>query len=85
MPVCAKIISSWVRKSLSVAKVHVFEYSLIPVALGALLAAVSLASMLQVGDWARCSTPARYYSSTYITTTDQHQESVQHTVLSNSG
>ena len=46
-----------------------------------LVAGVSLMSILQAGDWARDSTPARYYFSTYITTTDQHQESVQHAVL----
>ena len=47
----------------------------------ALAAGVSLVSFLQAGDWARVSTPARHYFSTYITTTDQHQNSVQHAVL----
>ena len=37
---------------------------------------VSLLSILQVDDWARVSTPARHYFSTYITTTDQYQDSV---------
>ena len=35
----------------------------------------------QAGDGTRVSTPARHYFSTYITTTDQHQDSVQHAVL----
>ena len=47
----------------------------------AYVAVVSLASILQVGDWARVSTPARHYFSTYITSTGQHQDSIQHTVL----
>ena len=47
----------------------------------ALAAGVSLVSILQAGDWARVSTPARYYFSTYITTTDQHQDSVQCAVM----
>ena len=38
-------------------------------------------SIMQAGDWARASVPARCYFSTYITTTDQHQDSVQHAVL----
>ena len=73
-PVCAKTISSWVRKVLCVVKEHMF--------LGyvALVADVSLMSILQKGDWARVSTLARHYFSTYITTTDQHQDPVQHPV-----
>ena len=47
----------------------------------ALAAGVSLASILQAGDWARVSTLARHYFSTYITTTDWHQDPVQHAVL----
>ena len=47
----------------------------------ALVAGVSLVSMLQAGDWAIVSTPARHYFSTYITTTDWHQDSLQHAVL----
>ena len=47
----------------------------------ALVASVSLVSILQAGDWARVSTPAMHYVSTYITTTDRHQDSVQHAVL----
>ena len=47
----------------------------------ALGAGVFLVSILQAGDWAQVSTPARHYFSPYITTTDQHQDSVQHAVL----
>ena len=47
----------------------------------ALAAAVSLVAILQAGDWVRVSTPARHYFSTYINTTDWHQDSVQHAVL----
>ena len=42
----------------------------------ALVAGVSLVSLLQVGDWARVSTLAGHYFSTFITTTDWHQNSV---------
>ena len=47
----------------------------------ALVAGVYLVSILQAGDWARVSTLARYCFSPYITTTDQHQGSVQHDML----
>ena len=47
----------------------------------ALAAGVSLVSILQAGDWARVSALARHYFSPYITTADQHQDSVQHAVL----
>ena len=73
MLVCVKMISSWVRKVLYMAKAHMY--------LGAFAGAVSLASILQAGDWARVSMPARYYFSMYITTTNLHHDSVQHDVL----
>ena len=38
------------------------------------VADVSLVSILQAGDWARVSTPARHFHA-YITTTDWHQNS----------
>ena len=80
--VCAKIISSWVRKVLCVAKAHMSPGSLWGVAASAALAAgVFLVSILQAGDWAPVSTPARHYFSTYITTMDWHQDSMQHAVL----
>ena len=47
----------------------------------ALVAGVSLVSILQAGDWARVSTLARHYFSPYITTMDWHQDSVQCAVL----
>ena len=47
----------------------------------ALAAGFSLMTILQAGDWAQVSTPARHYFCTYITTMDQHQDSVQHAVL----
>ena len=77
--VCAKTISSWVWKVLSVANAHMSLGSLWGVAASTALAAgVSLVTILQAGDWTRVSTPARHYFSTYITTMDQHQDSVQH-------
>ena len=81
-PVCAKTISSWVRKVLCVAKVHMSPGShWRAAASAALTAGVSLVSILQAGDRPRVSTPAIHYFSTYITTTDQHQDSVWHAVL----
>ena len=81
-PVCTKTISSWVRKVLCVAKVHMSLGSLWGFAAFAALAAdVSLVTILQAGDWARVSTPTRHYFSTYITTTDQYQDSVQCAML----
>ena len=81
-PVCAKAISSWVRKVLCIAKAHMSPGSLWGVAASAALAAsVSLVTILQSGDWTRVSTPARHYFSTYITIMDQHQDSVQCAVL----
>ena len=61
---------------------HICLSSLWGVAASATLAAgVSLVTILQVGDWTRVSALARHYISTYITTTDWHQDSVQCTVL----
>ena len=81
-PVCAKTISSWVRKVLCVAKKNMSLGSLWGVAASAaLVAGVSLVTILQAGDWTRISTPARQYFSTYITTMDRHQDSVQCAVL----
>ena len=63
---------SFGKESLDVAKAHMTQ-----VLSAGFVAGVSLVSILQVGDWASVSTPAMYYSSTYITTTDWHQDSVQ--------
>ena len=81
-PVCAKTISSWERKVLCVAKAHISPGSLWgATASAALVAGVSLVSILQAGDWTRVSTPARHYFSPYITTVDQHQDLVQCAML----
>ena len=62
---------------------QIFLASLWKAATSAGLAAdVSLVSILQAGDWAKVSMPARHYFSTYITAMDQHQDSVQCAVLS---
>ena len=77
--VCAKTISSWVQKVLSVAMALMSMGSLQGVAASAaLVAGVSLVTILQAGDWTRVLMPARHYFSTYITTKDWHQDSVQH-------
>ena len=47
----------------------------------ALAGGVSLVTILQAGDWARVSMPARHYFSTYITTIDWLQDSLQHAVM----
>ena len=47
----------------------------------ALAAGVSVVIILQEGDWTRVSMPARHYLSSYVTTMDWHQDSVQHAVL----
>ena len=81
-PVCATTISSCIRKVLSVAKAHMSPGCLWGVAASvALVAGVSLVTILQADDWTRVSTPARHYFSTYITTMDQHLDSMQHAVL----
>ena len=46
-----------------------------------LVAGVFLVSILWAADWTIVSTPGRHYSSTYITTMDWHQDSVQCAVL----
>ena len=80
--VCAKTISAWVRKVLCVAKAHMSLGCPWGVAASAALASSdSLVTILQTGDWAQVSTPARHYFSTYITTMDWDQDSVQHAVL----
>ena len=52
-----------------------------PAASAALAVGIFLVSILQAGDWASMSTPVRHYFSVYITTTDWHQDSVQHGIL----
>ena len=58
-PVCAKTISSWVRKVLSIAKAYMSLGSFwVTAAFGALSPGGALVSILQSGDWARVSIPA---------------------------
>ena len=79
MPVDTKTISSKVRMFLNIAKAHM---SLRTYGDGVpSVAGVYLVSFLQANDWARFSTQARHYFSTYISTTYQHQDSVQHVAL----
>ena len=69
-------------KGLDIAKAHVCHDALCGAKRPtALMAGVSLVSILQAGDWARVSTPARHYFSAYITTTNCYQDSVQLAVL----
>ena len=47
----------------------------------ALAAGVSLAYILQEGNWTGVSTPDRHYISMYFTTRDWHKDSLQHSAL----
>ena len=61
MPVCAKVISSWVRMVLNIPKADVSLGTLRGAAASAaLVAGASLMSILQLGDWSRVSHPARH-------------------------
>ena len=73
-PVCAKTISFWVRKVLSAAKAHMSGLSLVGCCFCSLSNWCFCGHHPAGGDWTRISTPARHYFSTYITTTDWHQE-----------
>ena len=85
MLVCAKKISSWVRKVLDIAKAHMSPTTFWGVEVSAaLVVSVSMVSILQSSNCARVSTPARHYLSTYITTTDEHQACIQFSVLGHS-
>ena len=62
MPICAQMISSWVRKVLGVAKVQMSSSSLQGAVVSAVfVASVFLVSILLAGDWARVFGPARHY------------------------
>ena len=64
MPLCTKVISYCVRKVLSVAEAHNSPGTLLSTAVSmAFASGVSLMSILQTGDLARVSTPARHYFS----------------------
>ena len=63
MPVCAKMMSLWVRKVLIMAKAHIYVGALLGVAAVsvALVAGVSLVTIRQTGDWASLSTLTRHF------------------------
>ena len=70
-------------KFLGIAKAHMSPIPLHGTVVSSpLVVGVSLMSILQVGDWAGVSTPAIHYFFSYVTTTDQHQDSIQWAVLS---
>ena len=77
-PVCAKTISSWIRNIFCTAKE---QMSLGGCSICSLGTWCFLVSSLQAGDWARVSTQDKTPFSTYFSTTDQHQFSVQCAVL----
>ena len=82
VPICTKMIYSWVRKVLGIEKAHMSPSTLQAAAVSvALVADVYRVSIMQAGDWAKVSVPSRHYFSTYITTIDCHQDSIQHAVL----
>ena len=60
MPVCAKMILSWVRKVLHIAKVYMAQGAVASVAM---VGGASLATIMKTGYWATVSTPARHYLS----------------------
>ena len=77
MTICAKTISYWARKGVSIAKAHLVLGTLQTPAVSVSLAAgVSVVSILQAGDWARISIPTRHYFSTYFGTMHWHKDSV---------
>ena len=86
MHVCAKTTSSRARSDVGIATLDISPGTLFDTAVSAALeAGVSLVPILQAGDWARVSTPASHYFSTYITILDLHQNSIQQAALSLSG
>ena len=74
-----KMFFSCMRKVLCNAKAHMSPGAVWGAA--GSVTGVYLASILQVGGWARVSTPARHCFSTYMTTTDWHQDCMQCAVL----
>ena len=62
LTVCAKMISSWVRKVLSISRTQRSMGTFLGVlACVALATGIYLVSILQVGDWARVPTLAKQY------------------------
>ena len=85
MSICAKMMSSWLSEVLGIAKV----YMSLGTSWGATLSVAfgagnSLLSILQAGYWARFSTTARHYFSTYITTTNWHYNFIVSTLSQSS-
>ena len=78
MPVCTKMISSWVWEVLSIAEGHMSPGNVqVPTVPLALAADVYVVSILQ----ASVSNPARHQDSRYIITMDWLQSSVHCAVL----
>ena len=63
MTICAKMISSWLRKVLNIANAHM-SLGILQVAAesAVLVAGVSIVSILQAGDGTRVYSPARHFS-----------------------
>ena len=82
MSVCAKMISSWPRKVLGIAKAQISLGTLQSIVVLATFAgSVCLVSILEVGDSARVYTQARHLFPTFVTTADQYQDYLQHACL----
>ena len=82
MSVCARMISSWVRKVSSIAKAHMPLYTVHSAVASAYVAAnVYLVPFLEAGYWTNVSMPAIHYFSMHFATTDGHQDSRQHAIL----
>ena len=75
---CAKTISCLIREVLGIVRAHIYTGCL---DVHSLAAGAYLVSILQAGDWACIFTPDGHWFSTCITTTGQHQDLVQHSVL----
>ena len=71
MPVYAKMISSWKKKALGTAEIHIYLGIVQDaVLLATFVVGISLMFTLQADEWSRVSTQARQLFSAYITTTD---------------
>ena len=66
MSMCAKMMSYWVRKVLSIAKAHMSVGTFLgAVASAALEAGIFMMSILQAGDWNRIATLADFIFNIY--------------------
>ena len=82
MSVCAKTISLWLQKDLSMAERHMSlgtHWGTVETI--ALVAGVSLVSILQEGDMARVFSPTRHYFITYIIAAYRNKDPGQYAVL----